>query len=311
MNVLVTGGTGFIGRHLVRRLSELGGYNVFCLVRNPKKAEALKPLGVELIYADITDKVSLVKVLEHKIDIVFHCAAYVDNKPLKLLQKANVEGTENICELSLKLGVKEIVYLSSVAVICGNDGAVLTEDLAYKAANPYGESKIKAEKIVLNYRRKGLPSVIIRPPMVYGEDEPHALGLLLRLLKYRIFPLIGKAKNKLHFVYVENVVELMIFSLGKKEFLEGTFFIADNEALSVRETFTIFSKAIGANPPLTIPGFFKPLLIRLPFAGKKIKTLLRDSVYSIERIKHLGFTPTYPARESLIKSAQALQSNQD
>ncbi|MFH1504822.1 MAG: NAD(P)-dependent oxidoreductase [Candidatus Omnitrophota bacterium] len=306
MNVLVTGATGFIGRHLVRRLSELGGYNIFCLVRNPKKAETLKPLGVQFVYADITDKGSLEKVLEYKIDLVFHCAAYVDNKPLELLQKANVEGTENVCELCLKLGIERLVYLSSVAVICGNDEVPLTEDLPYKATNPYGESKIKAEKIVLEYRKKGLQSVIIRPPMVYGEDEPHALKFLLYLLKLRLFPLIGKAENKFHLVYVENVVEVMIFSLGKKEFLERTFFIADKEVLSTRQAFTILSKAIGAMPPLTIPNFLKPLLLSLPYIGRKLRTLSRDNVYSIEKIQSLNFTPPYSGQESLIRSAQYL-----
>lgn len=306
MNVLVTGATGFIGRHLVKRLFELESYNIFCLVRNPAKAKALEPYGVKLIYADIADKSSLDKVLNYKIDVVFHCAAYVDNKPLDLLQKTNVEGTENICRLSLKLGAERLVYLSSVAVICGNSQEVLTEGLPYKATNSYGESKIEAEKRVLEYRQRGLRVVIIRPPMVYGEDEPHALKLLLGLLRLRIFPLIGKAQNKLHLVYVENVVEAIIYSLGKEEFLEGSFFVADNEVLSLREVFTILSEGAGYKPPFTAPDFLKPFLLRLPYIGKKVSSLLKSRVFSIERIQSLGFNPPHPAAKSLKKSAAAL-----
>jgi len=306
MNVLVTGATGFIGRHLVKRLCELGGCNVFCLVRNPNKAKALEPLGVKFIYADITDKASLDKLLGYKIDVVFHCAAHVDNKPLGLLWKANVEGTENICELALKLKAGRLVYLSSVAVIAGNFQTPLVEDLPYRATNSYGESKIEAEKKAIEYRKKGLGVVIIRPPMVYGEDEPHALKSLLNLLRLRIFPLVGKARNKLHLVYVENVVEAMIYSLSREEFLKGSFFVADNEALSLRQIFTVLSRAIGAKPPFNIPDFLKPLILKIPYIGKKINSLLKDRVFSIERIRSLGFNPPYPAVQSLEKSAFAL-----
>lgn len=275
MKVLVIGATGFIGRHLAKKLLEQKDDTVFCLVRNLKKAQFLQELGAELIYGDVADKSSLEKVSGCKIDIVFHCAGFVDNKNPQLLHKINVVGTENVCQLCLNLGVKRLIYLSSVAVVSGNKEIPLNENLPYSSTNIYGESKIEAERKVWEYRKKGLPVVILRPPMIYGEDEPHLMKLLLFLLKHRLLPLVNKGKNKLHLAYVENVVAAMLFSLNKEEFLKDSFFVADKEVLTVGEIFTIMSKAIGARPPFVVPKGLTPLLLHLPYAGRRIKFFLK------------------------------------
>src|SRR3989338_5012484 len=206
MNVLVTGATGFIGRHLVRELKKHKQYKIFCLLRNLRKAKLLEGLDIEIIPGDITDKTSLEKLKNYQIDLVFHCAACVENCNPKNLETVNVSGTRNICDFSLVQGVKRLIYLSTVAVVSGNKEVPLTDDLPFSATNVYGESKVEAEKAVWEYRDKGLPVVILRPPMVYGEDEPHMMKLLLKLLKFRVLPLVNRGESKLHLAYVENVI---------------------------------------------------------------------------------------------------------
>jgi len=147
-------------------------------------------------------------------------------------------------------------------------------------------------------------TVILRPCMVYGEGEPHMLRQLLTLLKFKIFPLINGGRNKFHLVYVKNVVDAMIFSLNKDEFLKEAFFVADNEVLTVKEVFTILSKAINLSPPWNLPRGLTPFLLNIPLVGKRLRFFLKDRVYSIEKIKNLGFRPTYSAEEALIKSAR-------
>ena len=304
MNILVTGATGFIGGYLVRELLERGEFKVYCLVRNSKKAKPLLDLGAELIYGDITKFDSLEEILKFKIDILFHCAGFVENRKRVLLHKTNVLGTENICKLAKELNTERMVYLSSVAVVSGNDCVPLHEDLPYKANNIYGESKIEAEKVVLNYRRKGLNVIIFRLPPVYGEAEPHLLKKIIYLLKLRMVPLINGGKNKLHLAYVRNVVQAILFSLDDKRFLEGTFFVADSEVLTTKEFFTILSKAVNVPSPRDIPKILSSFLYKLPFTRKKLGFFLKDRVYSTERIRNLGFRPPYPARESLTKAAE-------
>lgn len=306
MNVLVTGATGFIGRHLVRELLHHKKYDVFCFVRNLKKAKPLEDLGAQLICGDITDKKSLTKLKGYKIDLVFHCAAYVENKNIQKLQQVNVQGTRNVCEVCLEHEVLRLVYLSSVAVVSGNDSVPLKEDFPFLATNAYGKSKIEAEKVALEFRKKGLAMTIFRPPMVYGEDEPHALKLLLKLLKMRLLPLINRGKNIVHLAYVENVVSAMIFCLEKEEFTEGSFFIADKETLTVNDIFTALAKGIDAKPPDYLLKATEVLLLSLPGVGKKLNLFLKDRIYSLEKIESLGFKPHYGAKKSLIMSAKKM-----
>lgn len=305
MNILITGATGFIGKNLVEGLFNKGGHTLFCFVRNPQKAKDLEPFGVKLIYGDIADKASLNKLGNYKIDVIFHNAAYVENKNPKLLYHTNVLGSENICELALSLRAKKVIYTSSVSVVSGNHQVPLTEDLPFKATNIYGESKIEAEKVILKYRERGLNIVIVRPPMVYGEDEPHMLKVLLFITKYRLFPLIDKGKTKFHLGYVKNVARAMIFLLDKEEALEGSFFVGDEEVLTVREVFDTLARALKVKPLPNLPAFFAPIVINLPFIGRKIGFFSKDRVYSLERIKLLGFSAPFKARESLAKSAQS------
>lgn len=305
MNILITGATGFIGKHLTEELSKQGKHNIFCLVRNHQKAKALEALGVKLVYADITKKSSLDKFLEYKINVIFHAAAYVENRNQALLYQVNVLGSKNICELALKLAVDKFVYLSSVAVVSGNTQVPLTEELPFKATNIYGESKIEAEKIVREYREKGLKTIIVRPPMVYGEDEPHMLKFLLFITKYRLFPLVDKGASKLHLGYVKNIVRAMIFLLDKNEALGDSFFLGDNEVLTVREVFDIFAKGLKVKPLPNLPCWLKPILVKLPFIGKKIGFFTKDRVYSLEKLESLGFKAYLKVRESLEASTQS------
>ena len=302
MNILVTGATGFIGRHLVEELSKSSDNDIFCLTRNPKKAERLKQFGVKFIYADTTDSDSLNKKINSKIDIIFHLAGYVGNISKEKLHKINVLGTENICKTALKLGVEKMVYLSSVSVISGNKEVPLVEDLPYNTINPYGESKMKAEKKVLEYRRKGLKVVILRPCMVYGQGEPHLTKFILFLLKHKLIPFIDVGKNRLQLLYVKNLVRAMIFSLSKDEFLEGSFLIADKEALTIKEVIQILAKTIGVRPPLPLPPVVISILLHLPWLGNKLKFFMRDRVYSVEKIESLGFIHPYSVKPSLAAS---------
>lgn len=306
LKILVTGATGFIGTNLVQELSKLP-VTIFCMVRKTSDISKLPP-NVELIYADITDIDALSKINE-EIDVIFHCAAYVNDTNRKKLFQVNVKGTENICKLAMRLGVKRMIYASSVAVVSGNHQTPLHEDLPYQATNVYGESKIEAEKIVLAYRKAGLKTVVIRPPMIYGEGEPHMMGKLVFFIKHRLLPLLNSGSNKLHLAYVKNVVDAFIFSLDNDAMLKETFFVADAEVFTLKEITEIMASAIGAALPRTVPKFLNPLLLNIPCLGRKIRLTLKDRVYSTEKISALGFKPRYKAREMLAISAKSFINN--
>jgi len=305
MNILITGSTGFIGRHLAKRLAKTKN-NIFCLLRSEKKAQKYLPKNVKLIYQDIRDYGGLKNKLNFPIDIIFHCAGYVSNRNRERLEEINVVGTKNICKLALESKIKKLVYISSVAVISANSEVPLKEDLDYRASNIYGESKIRAEKIVLDYREKGLKVAILRPCMVYGEDEPHLLKILLFLLKFRLYPILGVGENKFHLVYVESIVDSMIYAADNESFTEEPVFIVDREVLSHREVMNIMARAIGALAPITLPKFLIPVVVKLPFFGVKFKMLLRDRWFSTDRLLSTGFKYNYNARESIAISSKKM-----
>jgi nucleoside-diphosphate-sugar epimerase len=142
--------------------------------------------------------------------------------------------------------------------------------------------------------------------MVYGEEEPHMLGLLLKLLRLRLLPVVQGGVNRLHLVYVKDVAAAAVMALRDDRFLGSAFNIADEDVLSVREIFSILRESIGAPALWNLPDVFTGLVARLPYCGRRVKFILKDRVYDISRIKSLGYHSSLPAAEALAKSARAL-----
>ncbi|MDD4202813.1 MAG: NAD(P)-dependent oxidoreductase [Candidatus Omnitrophica bacterium] len=307
MNILVTGATGFIGKHLVEDLSTKNN-KIYCFVRDIKKAIPLKKYGVEFLFGDVTDKASLEQIKDRNIDIVYHCSGLVESSNIEKLREVNVKGTVNICDMMLALGIKKMIYVSSVAVITGNPETPLTDDMPFCSSNIYGQSKLEAEEKVLEYRKKGLKIGIIRPCMIYGADEPHMLGKLVRFAKKRMLPIIGPGENKLHLAYVKNVTQAMIY-MAEKECYEGSFLIADDSVLTVKEVFNIIAQGANAKEPVQLPLFITGFLTKIPFIGWKIKFMLKEREYSVERLKKAGFKWPYDQRQALEESCKVLAIN--
>ena len=155
MKVLVTGGTGFIGKKLVKQL-HVDGFDIHCTIRVTSDTAFIDKFNVTKHICDIRDIEEVKKVFnEVRPEIVFHVAANVMAKEEKDLMDANLFGTKNICEMILKYNVPKIIYLSSVSVVSGNKPVPINDDMSYKASNAYGRSKIEAEKQVLQLRDKG------------------------------------------------------------------------------------------------------------------------------------------------------------
>ncbi len=312
MVIIVTGATGFIGRDLVKRLKEKG-HNLSCLVRSTSNIKPLKELGVNIITADILNIDELRRVFkEIRPEAVYHAAAIVSNNDEKTALEVNTRSTSNICEVCLENGVRRFIYLSSVSVISGNHNVPLVEDLPYKASNAYGRSKIEAEKIVIGYRVKGLRAAVIRPCMVYGEGEPHALDNIFSKVRKRRFPVLNieEMDALLNLVYIGNVTDLLELVLWKEEALEGTFMVADKDPITMRRFLEILYDELGAGKPPVIPRWLVKLAMAIPPARKKIKGVLKDRVYDISRAREkLGYTPRVGTEEGLRQVARAWKVN--
>ena len=179
MEILVTGGTGFIGSHLVERL-QAKGYHVRCLVRKESNGLCRDNKGVELFYGDVLRRESLEPAVRG-IGSVVHLAA-VQRGAVGKAQffQVNVSGTKNLIEAVSRFApnLRKFVHVSSISAVGPrNDATPLTEESPCAPVDPYGESKRGAEQAVLDCRKK-VPLVIIRPPLVYGPRDVNRFGVL-------------------------------------------------------------------------------------------------------------------------------------
>ena len=171
---LITGGSGHVGANLVRELSSRG-YEVSCIDFD-NDHRAFEGFNVELVKGNITDISTLDNTFKD-VEVVFHTAAVIslDRKDKDLIRSVNVGGTENVCEMSLRHGVKKLIHFSSVDAFVREP----LEDTLYENrslvtdpnAVPYDLSKADAQRIVLEYCDKGLNASIIHPSGIFGPND--------------------------------------------------------------------------------------------------------------------------------------------
>ena len=304
MKILVTGATGFIGKNFTKRLLDKG-HDVVALGRSLDKLGALRE-KVRAYAADINDTYSLRDIIKReKPDIAAHCAAVIHTPDRKLLHRVNVEGTKSVLDACFTEGVKKVIYLSTIATISANPDIPLTEDAPYKASQPYGESKIEAEKVAREYRKKGLKIAILRPGLVYGEYEPHALERLIRMIRLRVFPVLASEK-KMHMTCVHTVVDVMMIALANEAAYDGVFNIADKEVLTIKELGDYIAKIIGARPPWVVPVWITAFLSKIPYVRRLVFFFSKDRIYSIERLRaKLGYAPRVSVYDGLKRAVES------
>lgn len=227
-NILVTGGTGFIGSHLVDALIAKG-YRVKCLVYKDNDITYLKNIGVKIVYGDLLDKDSLLKAIDG-VDVVYHLAAMVRpyksfyglNELSNLYRKANFFGTKNLAEICLLKGIQKFIYYSSIAAVGLGCGVI--EDQKTNPISDYGKSKLESENFLLElYKTRSFPVVIIRPGKVYGSRNIAMLSFF-NFISKGFIPLFGRGENIVPWCYVENLIRATILAeekgrLGERYFI--------------------------------------------------------------------------------------------
>jgi nucleoside-diphosphate-sugar epimerase len=311
MKVLVTGATGFVGGHLVKRLIN-DGHSVRALVRRGRDLKGFNG-RVEIVYGDITDPHSLGDATRD-IDMVYHSAALVREAgvPDSLFWKINVEGTRNLLEASHKHGIKRFIHIST----CGVHGDVrnppATEDSPFNPEDIYQKTKIESERLVMDFRRKGLPAVIIRPAGIYGPGDTRLLKLF-KLIKGRKFIMVGDGKTLFHLVYIDDLIDALILA-GQVPDAEGeAFLIAGERYLSLNELTKIIADFFGVLQrkihlpvlPIRLLAIameftFKPLRIEPPLFRRRVDFFTKNRAFDISKAKRiLGYRPGVDIEEGV------------
>jgi len=307
--VLVTGGTGFIGHHLVDKLAEIGA-EVRVLARNTSNVSKLiNNNNVEIVNGDLGDIKSLETATEG-VDIVYHLAAKL-HVPLDSddpeLQSVNVDGTKNLLDACVSQGVTKFVFFSSMAVSFGSDSDILDESTLSSPMGRYGEGKIKAGELALQYHeRHGIDTTILIPVVVYGKGEIGNVAKLINYINKRRFVLIGDGSTMRSIVYINNVVEAALCVAENPLSSGQTYIVTDKDNYSLKQMAEFISTKlnvplyrfhipVGLASYLALIGDFSEnyFKLKLPFNSDILKRLMTNQLCSSRKIQEeLGFVPT-------------------
>jgi len=320
MKALVTGGTGFIGSHVVRTLIRKG-YEVRVLIRPTSRLDNIKDQKIETVFGDLRDIDSLRRAL-HGCQRLYHVAAdyRLWSRNPQELYDSNVGGTENILQAAMDEKIEKVVYTSTVGAI-GNigDGTPGTEDTPVSLADMVGHykrSKFLAEQKALEFSKKGLFVTIVNPSAPVGSHDikPTPTGkTILDFLNHKIPAYIDTGLN---LIDVEDVAEG--HWLAEQKGKSGERYILGNKNMSLKEILDLLSKLTGMPcPKIKIPypialtaaycdyvlsGIILRKEPRIPFEGVKMakKKMFFDSSKAIRELG-LPQTPVEVALEKAVK----------
>jgi len=314
MNILVTGGSGFIGTNLVEELLKEGHKVSVFDKRQSQKYPDLCIVG------DVRNKEKLTSSM-HGVDAVYHLAAeHHDNvTPSSLYYEVNGGGAENIVYALKKNCIKKLIYTSTTAVYGFNSGEP-NEDSPIRLFNDYSKSKYKAETIFSKWADSDNSNCLItvRPTVIFGEKNRGNVYNLLHQLASGRFIMVGSGINKKSMGYVLNLIRfltnLLNYSPGKY-----VYNFADKPDLSVNELINITQNALGKKPKynLRIPyalglmcGYGYDILAKItrrtyPISSIRIKKFCVNTVIRTDKLKETGFVPPYTLEEGLNRMIQS------
>lgn len=237
MKTFITGATGFIGTHLVKRLSQTE-HELHCLVRKTSNVSRLEELGATLATGDVTDKDSLRKGMRGCDQVINLANVYSFWEPNKqVYTDVNVEGTRNVIECALETGVSKVVHVSSVVVYGKPADCPFTEESPVGPVrfSEYARTKYAGDLIAWElYEKNGLPLVMIYPASVLGPGDPKASGQYIQALIHRRLPATVFNDSVITYVHVRDVAEAIVEALEKENNV-GEKYLVGKRQLSYRE----------------------------------------------------------------------------
>ena len=274
MKVFVTGGTGFIGGHVISKLRDRGD-EVRALARNPERGAALTELGCEVVSGDLSDRAAIEAAMEGCDGAIHGAAVYevgIPESEHRAMYEANVAGTENVLGAALAAKVRRVVYVSTVGAFGNTRGKVVDEAYEHPGTgftSYYEQTKYEAHRVAKRLiADEGLPCVIVQPGGVYGPDDHSAIGtqidqFLAGKMPAMIFPDLG-----FNMVYVDDVADGILLALDKGEL--GESYVLGGEITTMRDLITKLADVSGRKPPrFTVPtGLVKLMTPIGPLVGK-------------------------------------------
>jgi len=307
--IVVTGATGFIGRHL---LPTLYSQNLQVILATRRHQINELSYNYKIInVGEINETTNWLDALK-EVDILVHLAARAHQlndqaiDPEAEFLRINCAGTNNLVKQAIASGVKHFVFISSIGAMATVSDQLLTEESPCHPDTPYGRSKLQAEKALIEQcQGSQMTWTILRPTLVYGAGNPGNMERLMKLVKTGLPLPLGSINNQKSFLYVGNLVDVIATCIDHPNAKNQTFIVSDGEDLSTSELIRRLGKALEKSP-LLLP--FPPELLRLAtkllgkadIADRLLGSLQVDS-NKIRQI--LDWTPPYTVDQGLQATA--------
>jgi nucleoside-diphosphate-sugar epimerase len=309
MRWAITGGAGFLGLHLARRLLA-DGHEVRTLDLAPLDDAELER-SVEELRGDVRDPV-VASRLADDVDVVVHAAAALPIQASRdSIRSVNVEGTAVVLAAALEAGVRRAVLISSTAVYGVPKHHPIDESSPFIGVGHYGESKIEAEHVARDFGRRGLEVVILRPKTFIGPERLGVFEILFDWIREgRRIPILGDGSNRYQLLAVEDLVEATV-SAASADVAGETFNVGATEFGTVRSDLEALIEHAGSGSRLR-PVPVRPAevslraleLLRLsPLAEWHYRTAHRDSYVDVSRAQRLlGYSPRLSNAQALCET---------
>jgi nucleoside-diphosphate-sugar epimerase len=311
--VLVTGGRGFLGTHLVTELKRMGE-EVRVLARKTRADEGQIKSKIHLVQGDIRDQ----QVVNQAVQGVDHVIHLVSNfrrggSDKKEAHSINVEGTENILWACHKYGVKQLIHCSTIGVHGNVREIPANEETPFNPGDLYQETKLLAEKRVWEFHEKtNFPITIIRPISLFGPGDLRMLKLF-RLIKKGRFVVVGNGKPLFQPAYIDDVIQGFILCLNNNKAIGEAFIIGGEEYVTLNELFSMIAEELGVSPPKSrIPltpviwlstlceKVCVPLGIEPPIHKRRVSFFQNNRAFSIEKAKTMiDYQPQVSLRQGI------------
>ena len=324
MRVCVTGGTGFTGSHLVRRLLSRG-HEVRALDHQPGLFdEELRAAGAEITIGSVTDAPLLGSLLDG-CEVVYHLAAAFRrvNLPRKVYRDVNVGGMQTLLEAARARGVRKVVYCSTQGVHGNVRNPPADEDAPIEPEDYYQQTKYEGEEVCARFIEQGMDITILRPTAIYGPGDPGRFLMLYRRVATGVFPFFGPGNALYHPLYIDSFIDAFELAAEREEARGRTYLIADAEYVPIREIVQRIARVMGVDLrirhypfwPLyavsaVVETAFKPLPVDPPLFRRRADWFRQNRAFRIDRARReLGYAPSVGLDEGLRRTCDWYRAN--
>ena len=313
MRVLVTGGTGFTGGHLVSRLISCGR-EVRALVRDDARAEDLRRAGAALVTGDLADPATLPAAVGG-VEVVYNVAALYRQAGLadEVYHRVNAGGVARLVEAAAAAGVRRVVHCSTIGVHGDVEHPPADEDAPLRPGDIYQRTKVEGERLAREAAaRTGIELVVARPSGIYGPGDRRLLKLFRGVARRR-FVVLGSGRIFYHLTYVSDVAEGLRLCGEHSAAAGRAYIIAGAEVKTLNEVVALIAEEAGVAPPgLHLPvwpfwmagavceAVCRPLGIEPPIYRRRVDFFTKSRAFRIDRARtELGFAPQVALREGV------------